>query len=409
MVVRRSGILAGEKQGIMNGKKIRLAIITSHPIQYNAPLFKLLAESEDIHPGIFYTWEQSAAGAKYDPDFGKKIEWNIPLLEGYEYHFVRNTASDPGTHHFKGLVNPSLNKEVKEWRPDAILVFGWSFDSHLKCLRYFHNKTPVLFRGDSTLLDETAGIKQQLRRLFLKWVYRHIDYALYVGQNNRDYYLKHGLRNDQLAYAPHAVDNGRFAEPDEIYRKDAVEWRSRLGVAEDDLVLLFAGKLEPKKNPQFLLEIAKRVTSPRLKIVFTGNGVLEADLQQAADGDSRIRFIGFQNQLQMPVVYRLGDLFILPSQGPGETWGLGANEAMACGCAILMSEKAGGAIDLVEENVNGIVFQTGDVEKCVVLIGRLLADKGQLEEMKQASRARVGTFSYHRFVDAIHSLPLFHS
>jgi glycosyltransferase involved in cell wall biosynthesis len=408
----------------MSVTKKRLAIVTSHPIQYNAPWFKLLADSSAIHPGVFYTWEQSAAGPKYDPDFKERIEWDIPLLEGYEYRFIRNVAGDPGTHHFRGLINPTLNREIAAWRPDAILVYGWSFDSHLKCLRHFHRKIPILFRGDSTLLDERPGIRKYLRRWFLKWVYGHIDHALYVGTHNREYFLKHGLRPDQLVYAPHAIDNTRFEEPDDRYRQLALEWRDRLGIKENDVVLLFAGKLEPKKNPFFLLEIARRVPDPRLKIVFVGTGVLEDSLREAAltlpgdsaagltfaeasaagagTGDSRIRFLGFQNQVQMPVVYRLGDIYILPSRGPGETWGLGVNEAMASGCAIMMSDRAGGAVDLVEEGVNGIRFDpvTG-VQKCSDWISRLLEDRSLLESCKEASRRRVRSFTYQQALDAL--------
>lgn len=397
----------------MSVPRKRLAIVTSHPIQYNAPWFKLLAESSVIQPRVFYTWEQSAAGPKYDPDFKERIEWDIPLLVGYDYHFVKNVAADPGTHHFRGLVNPTLNAEIAAWRPDAILVFGWSFDSHLKCLRYFHRKLPVLFRGDSTLLDERAGFRRQLRRWFLKWVYGHIDYALYVGINNKAYFLRHGVRDRQLVYAPHAIDNGRFEEPGEQYRQQAVEWRGRLGIAEHDLVLLFAGKLEPKKDPMFLLKLARRIPDPRLKIVYAGTGVLEASLQAEAASDKRVHFIGFQNQQLMPVVYRLGDIYILPSLGPGETWGLGVNEAMASGCAIMMSEKAGGSADLIEEGVNGIRFDPaldqvdpaseggGGLEKCVGLINRLLDDPKLLAAMKAASRRRIAEFSYQRLLDAL--------
>jgi glycosyltransferase involved in cell wall biosynthesis len=388
----------------MSVTKKRLAIVTSHPIQYNAPWFRLLGKSSAIHPGVFYTWEQSAAGPKYDPDFKERIEWDIPLLEGYEYHFVKNKASDPGTHHFRGLINPTLNAEITAWRPDAILVYGWSFDSHLKCLRHFHRKVPILFRGDSTLLDERPGFRRQLRRWFLKWVYGHIDYAFYVGANNKEYFLKHGLREGQLVYAPHAIDNSRFETPDEHYRVLASEWRCRLGIAEEDMVLLFAGKLEPKKDPFFLLEIAKRVPDPRLKIIIAGTGVLEAGLQETASADSRVHFIGFQNQQQMPVVYRLGDVYILPSRGPGETWGLGVNEAMASGCAIMMSEKAGGSADLVEEGVNGIRFDPASAdgrEKCSRWVRRLLDDPALLAEMKKASRRRITAFSYQQLMDAL--------
>src|ERR1700749_546722 len=100
----------------------RLAIVTTHPIQYNAPLFSLLARGGKVIPKVFYTWSQSRDGAKFDPGFGQKIKWDIPLLEGYEYTFVNNTAADPGNHHFKGIINPTLNKEIEEWNPDAILM-----------------------------------------------------------------------------------------------------------------------------------------------------------------------------------------------------------------------------------------------------------------------------------------------
>src|SRR5579863_1484472 len=174
----------------------KLAIVTSHPIQYNAPWFKLLSQSGKIYVKVFYTWGQSAEGMKYDPGFGKEIEWDIPLLDGYEYTFVKNTSRDPGTHHYKGIINPTLNKEIESWNPDAILVIGWSFNSHLQCMRYFHKKILVLFRGDSTLIDERRGIKKWARRFFLRWVYKHIDFALYVGKENKKYFQAHGVKEN---------------------------------------------------------------------------------------------------------------------------------------------------------------------------------------------------------------------
>jgi len=384
----------------------RLAIVSSHPIQYNAPLFRLLAGSDKVRIKVFYTWEQSQQGAKYDPDFGKKIEWDIPLLDGYEYTFVKNIAEDPGSHHFKGLINPTLNKEIGDWKPDAVLVYGWSYHSHLRCMRHFHGKVPVLFRGDSTLLDESPGIRRLIRRFFLKWIYRHADYALYVGTNNKQYFLQHGLREEQLVFAPHAIDIDRFAMPDDVYSRQAKDRRQQLGIQEDDLVLLFAGKLEAKKNPFFLLKLAEQVRDPRLKIVIVGNGALEKEIKQAAAADDRIFFLDFQNQQQMPVIYRMGDIFVLPSRGPGETWGLGANEAMASGCAILLSDKVGGAVDLVEEDRNGVILGTEDWRKAGEWVERLLSDRERLEKMKEASKRHILHYSYTTIARAIEKITL---
>lgn len=376
----------------------RLAIITTHPIQYNDPWFKLLAAGKKVLPKVFYTWEQTKSGEKHDVGFGKVISWDIPMLEGYEYTFVKNKAKDPGTHHFQGVVNPTLIKEVEEWGAQAILVIGWSFHSHLACLRYFHKKVPVLFRGDSTLLNERPGIKQWLRRISLKWVYKHVDYALYVGANNKAYYLKHGLKEDQLVLAPHAIDNNRFAQPDDAYRAEAKAWRGKLEITEDNLVLLFAGKLEPNKDPFFITALAKEIPDQRLRIVLVGNGVLEHELKQAAASDSRIRFIDFQNQRAMPVMYRIGDVFILSSQS--ETWGLGANEAMASGCAIIMSDKCGGAVDLIKEGVNGMIIRQRDTKDCVRFINDLLGSRELLKGMQSASRRLIDNFSFDGIVRA---------
>ena len=118
-------------------KQKKLAIITTHPIQYNAPLFKLLTEKNQISIKVFYTWGEDSIKQKFDPGFQRNIEWDIPLLEGYDYAMVENVSKNPGSHHYKGIINPTLNKEIEEWGADAILIYGWNFNSHLKCLQFF--------------------------------------------------------------------------------------------------------------------------------------------------------------------------------------------------------------------------------------------------------------------------------
>ena len=202
---------------------------------------------------VFYTWGQ-AQGEKFDPGFAGNVKWDIPLLDGYPHRFVTNTSRDPGTHHFAGIVNPVLNDEIEQWGPDAILIYGWNFNSHLKCIRHFRSKIPVLFRGDSTLLREQGPVKRIVRSLFLRWVYRHIDIALYAGESNKDYFKKFGLRDNQLVFMPHAVDNQKFSDPPAGITDYANVLRHELGIAANDKVILFAGKFEPIKNLERLIE-----------------------------------------------------------------------------------------------------------------------------------------------------------
>jgi len=210
----------------------KLAIITTHPIQYYAPVFKLLQQRKQVSLKVFYTWGKESL-EKHDPGFDKKIKWDIPLLDGYPYEWVENTSTEPGSHHFKGITNPNLINDINTWQPQALLVFGWAYHSHLKAIRYFKNKIPVYFRGDSNLLDEQKGLKASLKYVFLKWVYSHVNHAFYVGINNKAYFNKYGLRESQLSFAPHAVDNERFAVS---HIDEASDLRSKLNIGDNDVV-----------------------------------------------------------------------------------------------------------------------------------------------------------------------------
>ena len=381
----------------------KLAIITSHPIQYNAPLFKLLAERGQIQLKVFYTWGKSVLENKFDPGFNRTVEWDVPLLEGYDYEFLENISSDKGTHHFKGIINPAIVQRIDEYSPDAILVYGWSFYSHLKVLRAFHKKVPVLFRGDSTLLGKPKGWKQVARRLFLTWVYQKIDYALYPGTRNYEYYLHAGVPKHKLLHAPHAIDNDRFSIDDKNLILQALRLREQEGIPAGAFVFLFAGKLDDNKNAATLIHAFLAGSLPdHCHLVIVGNGELESTLKSRYSRETKIRFMPFQNQSAMPVIYRMADVFVLPSKS--ETWGLAVNEAMASGCAILMSEQSGGAIDLIRPGKNGFTFNVHDKKDLEEKLLTLSADRVRVAEMGRQSKKIINHFSFEKVAETIESI-----
>lgn len=380
----------------------KLAIISSHPIQYYAPVFKLLAEQCNLK--VFYTAGIENAEEVTDNGFKKKITWDIPLLDGYDYEFLENIARERGTHHYSGIKNTDVIEKISKINPDAILVYGWAYSSHLKVLRYFKGKTPIYFRGDSHLLDSKPLWKKLARKALLTWVYSYIDKAFYVGKANKLYFKEFGLKESQLVFAPHAIDNNRFSED----RSDEVkDLRASLGLNSKDTLILFAGKLEKKKSPQLLLQAFMELNLADTHLLFVGSGEFEESLKLQAekilrqaqdDTDGRIHFMDFQNQNYMPVIYQACDLFCLPSQGPNETWGLAVNEAMAARKAVLVSDKVGCSQDLITEN-SGYVFNSENISSLKKGLKNLLSR--DLYHMGQSSQNIIQTWSFDNQVDFI--------
>jgi glycosyltransferase involved in cell wall biosynthesis len=373
----------------------KLAIISTHPIQYNAPFFKLLTERGKIEIKVFYTWSQSEKGIKFDPGFGKEIQWDVPLLDGYEYIFVNNISITPGSHHYKGIDNPTLIKEVQNWGANAVFFYGWSFKSHFNAMRFFYGKIPVLFRGDSTLLDEKPGLKKIARKFFLKYVYSKIDVAMYAGNANKDYFKAHGLKDNQLFFMPHAIDNNRFQE-NEFTQKKSVGLRRELNIPNDGLVFLFAGKLETKKQPDFLAKAFLNISKKNTYLIIAGNGKMEESLKNDFEMYETIKFIEFQNQQQMPTLYGACDVFVLPSKGPGETWGLAINEAMAAGKAIIASDACGAAYDIVHNKINGLVFKKNNREALQTCLQFFTQNMQNAKIMGNASSQIIQEYSYEK-------------
>ncbi len=349
---------------------------------------------------VFYSWGEEGLQKKYDPDFKQHINWDLPLLNGYNHTALKNTAKHKGTHHFMGIQNPDVIGQIKSFNPDALLVYGWSFHSHLKAIRYFKGKLPVWFRGDSTLLDHHSGFKSFLRHLFLKWLYSHVDAAFYVGTQNKAYFKQAGLKEDQLIFAPHAIDNDRF-ENDGSNNEN--EFRKQLGLKESDILVLFAGKFEDKKNPLLLLNAFLEVSQPHIHLLFVGNGHLSETLKHVVAGSPshHIHIADFQNQTQMPKVYQACDLFCLPSKGPHETWGLAINEAMAAGKAILVSDKVGSAVDLVVPGENGYIFESENQQDLTNKLHLLTTEKDTLFKMGIHSKQIIQNWSFQQQTEVI--------
>jgi glycosyltransferase involved in cell wall biosynthesis len=376
----------------MPRSKIGFAIIVSHPIQYYVPLYQRLARRDDVALKVFFTWH-AGHEALVDRGFNVSVRWDIPLTEGYEFEIVPNVSSNPGTHHFLGLRNPSLVERVNAWNPDIVQITGWAWLSHLQAMRAFHLMgKPSLFRGDSHLLDDALHpIRSLSKRLILKRVFSWPAGFLVVGKSNRDYYETFDVGPERLFSCTHSIDVARFAEPAYRHEQEAKQWRKQLSISDDQCVLLFAGKFERKKRPLELMRAVQALTDTRVVLVMVGSGELIDEVTAVAVANpKRFRVLPFQNQSRMPVVYRLGDLFVLPSAF-GETWGLAVNEALACGRPILVSDRVGCAADVADASC-GRVFSWADPSTLTNVLREMTREREALLNMRAFAAERAWSF-----------------
>ncbi|MEY2881708.1 MAG: hypothetical protein RLZZ15_4088, partial [Verrucomicrobiota bacterium] len=248
----------------------RLAILLSHPTQYYSPWFRWLRAHTALEFRVFYLWEFGVTTQR-DPKFGTTFKWDTDLLSGYDHEFVPNVSADPGTHHFRGLQNPSLPARLAAWRPTALLCFGYNWSSHLRAIFWARRRgIPLLFRGDSHLLGR--GAPRLPVRLALRALYAHFAAFLAVGAANCDYFLALGVPAKKIHFAPHSVNAAHFDPARADHLAAAAALRAGLGLAAGARVVLFAGKFVPEKQPRALLAAFLAVRQRGEHLVFVGDG-----------------------------------------------------------------------------------------------------------------------------------------
>jgi glycosyltransferase involved in cell wall biosynthesis len=375
----------------------RLAVVLSHPNQYYSPWFRWIAGHTELRLRVFYLWDAGVT-SQTDPQFGATFKWDVDLLGGYEHEFVPNTAREPSSFRFGGLRNPTLPARLAAWRPDAILLFGYAYATHLRLILWARlHGIPLIFRGDSHFLGR--GAPPFATRWALRFLYAQFAAILPVGAANRDYFTQLGVPAHRLHFAPHAVDTVLFNPAEPAHRTAAAQLRAQLNLAPDAQVVLFAGKFSAAKQPRELLAAFLALRRPGTVLIFVGDGEEKPALESLAADAPRgsVIFLPFANQTEMPARYLLADLFVLPSRGHYETWGLAVNEAMHLGVPALVSDRVGCQHDLVTDGETGWVFPaetSGALREKLATALAALADPVARTGIRTAVSARIAGYTY---------------
>jgi glycosyltransferase involved in cell wall biosynthesis len=343
----------------------------SHPIQYQAPLLRRIAQEPDIELTVFFGSDFSVKGYK-DEGFGVDVAWDIPLLEGYNYHFLpalRDTGQTSVTSPISRGLLKALRGEDGNPLFDVLWVHGYSTINQIQGILLAKLVgIPVLLRSDSSLRDRPRGLLKQIaKRAFFAVLRNLVDGVLVCGTWNRDYWRYYLGESFPFFMLPYAVDNEWFQRQCDAARSRRSELLAELALDPTRPVILYASKLQTRKLCRDLLDAYTRLANnpgqtPIPYLVIVGDGEERAALEEQAKetGLDSIRFCGFRNQSELPRFYELCSVFVLPARH--EPWGLVVNEVMNAARPVILSNDVGCAVDLVTNGVEGYIYPVQNID-----------------------------------------------
>lgn len=386
-------------KAIQGDRKFRLAYMVSHPIQYQSPLLRRLAQEPDIDLTVLY-WSDHTVKEYADEGFGgAMVKWDVPLLEGF-HHEVLPLIRPFREEDFWAPINLGLFRTLRKGRFDAVWLHGyWNFNCVVTMLAAKLLGIPLLERAESTLINHARSpFRLVVKRAFFS-ITRHLIHAvLPISARNRNYWAHYLGEVFPSFEVPYAVDNEYFQRAVAKARETREEFRRELDLEKGRPVILYVSKLMPRKrcidliDAYLSLQRTKDDRQPYLLIVGEGSERPACEAKVRAAGNLSVRFLGFQNQSQLPRFFDLCDVFILPSVS--EPFGLIVNEVMNAGKPIIVSDQVGCQLDLVADGVNGKVFPAGDVLALGKALESMLGDPDLRQQMGRRSLERINQWSF---------------
>ena len=384
-------------------RKYKLAVCTTHPIQYQAPVWRHLSTQPDIELKVFFASDFSVKGYK-DRQFGVSFKWDQPLTEGYDHIFLGSDLKGG----FFSMDGKRLRLPLKEFQPDVGLVCGYFPKYFLDAVMQLKRiKAKVMMRAELTDVDHSRSrIKASIRDLAVRSLYGQIDHFISIGEHCRQHLVRMGIADSQISFGGYNVDDALFGRHVKTFGSQRGDLRKKMGIEEDTFVFLTCGKLIPKKNPLLLARayrtLQKIQPKLRTKLIFLGDGELKEQTLAAAgeEAGKTVEVTGFVNQEEIGKYYAVADCAVLPSAF-GETWGLVVNEAQIFGLPVIVSDRVGSFPDLVTPET-GRVFPSGDELALVDTLKSVIPwVRSNSESIAFAARAKVANYTSEKAAAAI--------
>lgn len=284
------------------------------------------------------------------------------------------------------LPRPAIGEELSRFDPDIIHVVNPAI---LGLAGLFYGKTlniPIIASYHTHLPEYLQhyglGALEGLLWELLKAGHNQAELNLCTSTVMVQTLTEHGIERVDLWQR--GVDTETF-QPDLA----SLEMRNRLSQGHpEDPLLLYVGRLGAEKEIDRIKPILEAIPNARLALV--GDGPNRQTLEKYF-ADTRTHFVGYLGGQELASAFASADAFIFPSRT--ETLGLVLLEAMAAGCPVVAA-RSGGIPDIVEDGVNGYLFDPTDDWGAIVATQRLLSSQEERETLRRNARQEAERWSW---------------
>lgn len=326
----------------------KVIIFDSHPVQYRVPIWRELSKNNELIVKVIYASDCSVNGY-HDANFGQKIVWDDPMLDGYIYTFLK-VGENSQPNGFFSLKSTGITDILRKEKPDYVFLTGVNYLFDWKALfvsKIFGFRVGLRCDTHDEASLNRGYLKSLIRTIIYTLVYSGINNFFYVGERNKRHFLNLKISKEKMIPSFHFTID-RFKNYDNKTKFEIRKGlRNQNDISEKAIVLGFCGKLYNHKNAQILFQIfdyLPQALTEKIVLYFVGSGILEKELKEMSEvirekyGVKTV-FNGFVNQTKIGPHYLCMDILVLPSLS--ETWGLVVNEALQAGCSIVVGDKVG--------------------------------------------------------------------
>ncbi len=314
-------------------------------------------------------------------------------VEGVKIHRTSVELGHPSFIAWVFIFNHFMEKKIamisKEVKFDVIHIHDWLVALAGIATKHYL-RLPLVLTLHSTEVGRTSGFSNPDSYLIdgVEWWATYESKRVIVTSNSmkREVEEHFHLPQSKIDVIPNAIDTSKYE-----VKVDREAVKRRYGIAPDERIVLFVGRLVPQKGVEYLIKATSKIVNshPNARIVIVGDGWMKDHLWNltiSSEHKHKISFLGFLSDSELVELTLSSDVLVVPSVY--EPFGIVALEGMAAGVPIVAS-NIGGLAEIIEHDKTGVLVYAGDPNSIAWGVNRILSDSKYASWLVENAKRKV--------------------